>query len=433
MTELILNDDQTEALAAINKARQPGDRHLLTGYAGSGKTTLMQRFAQDLRKLGKEVILTAPTHKAVAVLAKKIAEAKIEGVPCRTIHSLLSLKPKVYGDRMLFERDRRAEAVTADVVVVDECSMIDAALYANIRRHLPMAFVLFVGDPAQLPPVGEVASETFSIKARSHLSTIVRQGVGNPILEAANTIRESQGGPADWSWCKSATAPPLGVYLPRSSADEWMKKAFTSPEFEADPDHHRYLCWTNQRVADVNVKIRAWRYGDNIPTPFMPGERAMFRAPVIKDKTVIFNTNEEAKVLKISTGLYRHEFDECTGVGSWKAELPTWNIQLESDAGDKVNVHMSADNRAFSQIVNRVKDEAADARVRWKHLHGFQGALAKMQSIYAMTTHTAQGSTHVNSFVDIPDIRKNTNTLEMQKMCYVAVTRPTNALILVGV
>ena len=233
MTDLILNDDQTIALAAINKARHPGDRCLLTGFAGSGKTTLMQRFAQDLRKQGLQVVLTAPTHKAVAVLAKKIAAAKIEGVPCRTIHSLLSLKPKVYGDRMLFERDKRAEAVTADVVVVDECSMVDESLYAHIRRHLPMAFVLFVGDPAQLPPVGEVASRTFDTKARFHLSTIVRQGAGNPILDAAQAIRESQGGPADWSWAKSATVPPLGVYLPRSSLDAWMKKAFTSPEFEA--------------------------------------------------------------------------------------------------------------------------------------------------------------------------------------------------------
>ena len=47
-----------------------------------------------------------------------------------------------------------------------------------------------------------------------------------------------------------------------------MKKAFTSPEFDADPDSFRYLAWTNSRVRQVNEMIQGWRYGANIPTPF---------------------------------------------------------------------------------------------------------------------------------------------------------------------
>ena len=90
-----------------------------------------------------------------------------------------------------------------------------------------------------------------------------------------------------------------------------MKKAFTSEEFEADPDSFRYLAWTNARVRAVNEMIRRWRYGDDIPTPFMPGESALFRAPVIVDEALIFANNQEAKVLEIERSTLSHEFKEA--------------------------------------------------------------------------------------------------------------------------
>jgi len=179
--EVILNASQAQALFEIEQAYERGARHLLTGFAGSGKTTLMQQVARIFQDEGKNVVMTAPTHKAVAVLARKLAEAGIE-VPCCTIHSLLSLRPKVVGDKQVFERADRAREIIADVVVIDEASMLDTSLMGHIRSFLKWQFVLFVGDPAQLPPVGEIASEAFSVKSRSHLDTIIRQVAGNPIL-----------------------------------------------------------------------------------------------------------------------------------------------------------------------------------------------------------------------------------------------------------
>jgi energy-coupling factor transporter ATP-binding protein EcfA2 len=273
-----LTVDQADALRDIETAFEPGGFYLLTGHAGTGKTYLMQRLTKNMLAKKRKVILSAPTHKAVAVLKRKVDEAKIETVPCRTIQSILSLRPKPQKDRLIFERKRGAEPVTADVVVIDECSMVDEDLYRQIKRHLPNAFVLFVGDPAQLPPVGEIESLTFQTEKRSHLSTIVRQAAGNPILGAASIIRQSQGGVADMSWCAPAALENgHGIFLPGKAANAWMKKAFTSDEFEADPDSFRYLAWTNDRVHQVNEAIRRWRYGDRIATPFMPGESALFR------------------------------------------------------------------------------------------------------------------------------------------------------------
>jgi exodeoxyribonuclease V len=279
-TDPELTADQAEALRKIEAAYEPGASYLLTGHAGSGKTYLMQRLTKNMLAKKRRIVLSAPTHKAVAVLARKLAEANIKDVPCRTIHSILSLTPKPRTDRLVFERERDAEPVTADVVVVDECSMVSEDLYRHIKRHLPNAFVLFVGDPAQLPPVGEVESQTFGTKNRSHLTTVVRQAAGNPILAAASIIRASQGGSVDMSWCApSALENKQGIFLPADAAHRWMKRAFTSPEFDADPDSFRYLAWTNSRVHQMNELIRTWRYGANIPTPFMHGESALFRAP----------------------------------------------------------------------------------------------------------------------------------------------------------
>jgi hypothetical protein len=435
LTDPELTKDQAEALRKIEAAYEPGEFYLLTGHAGSGKTYLMQRLTKNMLAKKCRIVLSAPTHKAVAVLARKLAEANIKDVPCRTIHSILGLTPKPRTDRLVFERERDAEPVTADVVVVDECSMVSEDLYRHIKRHLPNAFVLFVGDPAQLPPVGEVESQTFATKNGSHLTTIVRQAAGNPILAAAGIIRASQGGPVDMSWCApSALENKQGIFLPADAAHRWMKKAFTSPEFEADPDSFRYLAWTNSRVHHVNELVRAWRYGANIPTPFMPGESALFRAPVVVDESIIFANNQEARVVAIERSTFTHEIEEAEGVPKWTASLRSWRITLRDDEGVEKAVHMHADEREFQRVVERIKDEAAESRLRWKHLHEFQQSLAQLQSVYCLTVHRSQGSTFQTAFLDLPDIRRRekTNLLEAQQMLYVAATRPSQRLIVVG-
>jgi len=57
------------------------------------------------------------------------------------------------------------------------------------------------------------------------------------------------------SWCAPSTFH--GIFLLADAARRWMKKAFTSPDFETDPDRFRYLAWTNSRVHQVNKLIRA--------------------------------------------------------------------------------------------------------------------------------------------------------------------------------
>jgi hypothetical protein len=99
-------------------------------------------------------------------------------------------------------RRKKAEPVEADIVPIDKCSMIDSTVMRYIRQYLKGRDVLFSGDPAQLPPVGEIASESFFTPSFSHLEEIVRKAADNPIIATAYRIRTQQGGPER---CRSLT------------------------------------------------------------------------------------------------------------------------------------------------------------------------------------------------------------------------------------
>src|SRR6476661_9414499 len=95
LMKIKLNDDQALALAQILAAYHAGEtRHALTGNAGTGKTTLMQALVAKFLEKGVSICVTAPTHKAVSVLAKKLRDAGLSSIKAMTIHSLLGLDRK---------------------------------------------------------------------------------------------------------------------------------------------------------------------------------------------------------------------------------------------------------------------------------------------------------------------------------------------------
>ena len=442
-TKMQMTSEQAAAHDQIVAAFRPGGTYLLTGYAGTGKTSLLRilthTFAGMKGERGKplKVAVTAPTHKAVAVLAQKVNDDEFK-VPCRTIHSLLSLKPKPVRDALKFERLKKAEPITADVVVIDESSMLGLDLMNHIERELQNCFVLLVGDRAQLPPVNERESRAFATSASSNLATVIRQAEDNPILEAAIKLRQSQDrGVTDWSWLTARNDKNKGVFVPASDPDEWLRRAFTSDAFQADKNAFRYLCWTNARVAEINRRVRRHIFGRDPDMPFMPGELALIKAPVFRDGAPVFQTNQEAEVVTIEPSVTSFQCAESSYDGvfkCWKvSNIPSWKVTLK-DGDLKCDVHAPRDMDVYNEIVQRLKDEAKEFPLRWKDFHAFRESMAELQPIYALTTHNSQGSTLTNVFVDVADIRKRgkDNMLEMQQLFYVAVTRPTTKLILLN-
>lgn len=117
---------------------------ILTGGPGVGKTTILKIYLEVLQKLGLKVALAAPTGKA----AKRMSEAT--GTTAKTIHRLLDFDPSTRDFR--YNRDNKLKY---DVIIIDECSMLDINLFFSLLQAIPaQSGLLLVGDQDQLPAVG---------------------------------------------------------------------------------------------------------------------------------------------------------------------------------------------------------------------------------------------------------------------------------------
>ena len=165
----------------------------LYGYAGTGKTTLITKFIIFLltNKYIRSVAFAAPTNKAVNIIKARFrSDMEINNkdgnnsfddmiemlskkgltIEFQTIHKLLHFKNEfdTEGDRVFVRNENKSKKINYDLVIVDECSMvpfsINAHIFDSLKNLSSNTKVLFVGDPAQLPPVNEKVSIIFSKK-----------------------------------------------------------------------------------------------------------------------------------------------------------------------------------------------------------------------------------------------------------------------------
>ena len=126
-------------------------RLIITGGAGSGKTTVISAIIKGLLRQDPDenIVLTAPTGKAAA----RITEAT--GYHAITLHSACGFFPVEGSDELGMVPSENIPVMTATTVIVDEASMCDEALMSGFSSRTPRKCrVILVGDPNQLPPVG---------------------------------------------------------------------------------------------------------------------------------------------------------------------------------------------------------------------------------------------------------------------------------------
>jgi exodeoxyribonuclease V alpha subunit len=159
---------------------------VITGGPGTGKTMLVNGIIQILEKKGRRILLGAPTGRA----AKRMTETT--GREAKTLHRLLEFDPKTMG----FQRDRQ-RPLEADLVIVDEASMIDTVLAFNLMKAVPPSCQLvLVGDVDQLPSVGPgsvlqdvIRSGTVDVVRLAH---IFRQAEASLIVVNAHRVNHGE-------------------------------------------------------------------------------------------------------------------------------------------------------------------------------------------------------------------------------------------------
>jgi exodeoxyribonuclease-5 len=409
-------EDQQEAYDQVYDRLARGERFTgLRGYAGTGKTYLISRLVEQLLDEDCAVTVCAPTHKAVQVLSDELGDAPVQ---MQTLHSFLGLRlqPTEEGEYELVAEEERD--FTEGVVIVDEASMIGREEWSHIEDAPFWVQWLFVGDPAQLPPVNEDPSPALDVPGPT-LETIHRQAADNPILELATKIRTGADGRFG---SKFEDGKGVAVTRNREEFLDSVLRAFDTEAFAEDATHARMLAYRNKTVRRYNREIRAERYGANADR-FVEGEWLVGTETWYDEGVQRLTNSEEVRVKTASVDTF--EADD-------QSEWTVWELKVRTPGkGLTRTVHVLHEDEfeRYEDALDRRREKAEDDASKWERFFELRERFARVDYAYATTVHRAQGSTYDTVFVDHRDLRVCRGD-ERDALLYVAVTRPARRLAL---
>jgi len=374
---------------------------VLTGHAGSGKTTVMGELDKKIK-----AVWCAPSHQAKNVLANMIKHGEVN-----TIASALGLRPvKNYGGGGGTKFLPRGNSVlnSAKIAIFDESSMIDDEqlkwiLEKNISK------ILFCGDLAQLPPVMSLKSPVFEKDYPTyHLSKVFRQSEGSPILDFATDIRETGGKNPDKYGIKQ-----VGLNL--ENVMEFYRRY---PEGVA-------VCPTHNEKEFVNKAARRVFDIEDSDKPFLKGERLLLESPIEPPRGP-----QNGDMVTISSTPKEVYFQ---GFRVWEMQIVTrkleefYDIRVPNDESER---------KAIENQIRKLSKEyqACGSEQRKGHLEREMDLLTEgiiqAGAGYGVTIHKAQGSTYEDVLFLTGGMRFFRTAAEKKKMAYTACTRAAKNLIL---
>lgn len=479
---LILTNDQHSALEKLQAFLVSDDQvFILQGYAGSGKTTLLKGFVEYLETLDRRYQLMAPTGRAAKVINQK------SGLFATTIHK------GIYSFADLHEVDAEEGEegsffyqyklwnnpnVYNSVLIVDEASMVsdnyseseffrfgsgyllrDLLTYSGIEDANTSVKIIFIGDPAQLPPIGMNSSpaldgdylrEKYKLKvSQAEMKEVKRQDADNGILHAATKIR------------RCLTSGYFNDFdLKENGVDIF------NPTYHNYLEHYKkvngnkiIICYKNKTALELNKSIRFNKYGSDLP--LQPA-----------DTVIIGNNNYQAGIMNGEFGVVaevspstetRGIYFRKKGGRSVSVEL-TWRF-ITLILQDENNEPKSVSGFCLENYLYGDNDLNPDDRmalyIDFKNRHpelkkgsdDFKNALSKdpyarcilLKFGYAVTCHKAQGGEWKNAFVfwdrgvkadfnffDGAQDRGGKTNADFYRWAYTAVTRASEELFCVN-
>ena len=353
---LILTKEQNNVYnKLIEFIKSENERELLLiGYAGTGKTTLVTNFINNIitNNLCKKIVIAAPTHKAVNIAKSKLLGEHnlnnhlLKNVNIMTIHRLLNYQSYINLEGEKYFAKGKIDPIwnIYNLIVIDECSMLSNQIISDIKNQMKNNIncnvkLIYVGDPAQLPPVNQIDSNIFTSKIKTlELDKIIRTN-NQKIMDLSNDHRK-------WIFSKNINdVPHVGEYISEkinifSHEDEsiiWLNNFIKILKNDLNENiinddeniidnynNNIILTWTNKKCNKYNQYIREKIFNKKELDYYEIGEILIFndfhRIELEENKNeeieeyneqinkyVSFYTSEQIKLINIEKIKYKFE------------------------------------------------------------------------------------------------------------------------------
>ena len=476
-TPFELNDQQKEALLELEKFVLNPEKYngniTLTGYAGTGKTTIISLFDKWLKHVSIKPTYSAPTHRANAVTKQNNPKATV-----KTLHKILGLKPTVdletaneYDLRV--QKDKRTGGgglSYGTLLIIDESSMMNDALYNILNEFKEYAGlgIIYIGDPAQLAPVknnGKLSPVFVNAGIKQVQLTKVERTGDNPILEESTNIRNG----ADFAYQTKLINGEGVEYISNTSPriKEIVQSVIDANTFVDDPLNFRILSATNDGVEKLNDTIHVMRFGRTArliePGELMMGyqnidkydPRLQQNVPVLRNSLdYLVQSVSDVKEISIKTSLgsvdgVRVQMIQAVPVWQSDDSSPFEMGVLIPDNTDDTYLELSAllakfkakidslwekyktsDNKRNTLVeINTLNDELEQFKnfvLAMRKIRSRNGSVIFEKSIdygYAHTIHKSQGGTYNEVMILGDTINTFKDQESKQQLRYVAMSR----------
>lgn len=434
---LSLTTDQRNALEKIQAFIEGDERiFILQGYAGSGKTTLLKGIVEYLQSLEKNYQLMAPTGRAAKVINQKT------GFESTTIHkgiySFRDLEEIEQSDQendvsFLYQyKIRNNPEVIDSVLLVDEASMVsdilsqgeffrfgsghllrDLITYGRIQDTATNSKIIFVGDPAQLPPIGmnfspaldpSYLSQTYKVKVSlAEIKEVKRHDTSNGILLSATKIRQC------------LTSGYFNDFNLKENKRDIFNPAYQEylETYNSINGQKIIICYKNKTALDLNIEIRIDKYGDNLSiqaSDIVIIGSNNYRLGIMNGEFAVVaeaNTSVEIRDVRFITEGGRTESVQLT----WRKVtllLPDENNQSKSVIGFVLENYLYGDNYLKPEEQKALYVDFKNRHPKLKKgTEEFREAISsdeyfnciQLKYGYAVTCHKAQGGEWPAAFV----------------------------------
>lgn len=422
-----LTNDQKKGADAFFEFLMNEDKYFcLSGGAGVGKTFLMGHISDqvmqtyedackllDIPQQYNDVIFTATTNKAAEVLEKSL------GKPVQTIHSFLALKVRENRKtgKTELESTSNTVAVYNKIVFIDESSMINTVLTGWIEKCFKDCKVIFVGDHAQMAPVGEDISPIYNLVSEENfvfLAEPVRNADSPPLMalceQLRNTVETGEFHPM-------AEVPGHIEYLNGPQMQAKLEETFAEPDGSA-----RILCYTNARVQNFNAFIREVEGKED---SICEGD-VMVVASAYAQGNMSLSVEREVVITKVKPEIhsagYGYLCDDGEDIKFRNIEITT---SLSGDTG--ISVAVVTEPERLRHVLQKLA-----RKKQFSEYFDLKASFLDLRDKHACTVYKSQGSTYETVFIDIGNIGVSHDPKQVARMLFVGVSRARSKIYFFG-